>query len=146
MAGKRKDVKYVVTDSGCHECTSHHIGTGGYPCIYKDGRNQNLHRVLYEEAHGPLGDLVARHSCDNRKCINLEHTVPGTPAQNTEDMVARDRLNPPYGERSGTCKLPKEAVALIKEATGTHSEIALKFSVNQSTVTRIKSGKRRAKG
>lgn len=37
MAGKRKAIKYVVTESGCHECTSHHIGTSGYPCIYKVG-------------------------------------------------------------------------------------------------------------
>lgn len=71
MAGKRKKVEFVVTDAGCHECTSHAVGTSGYPCVWKNRRNQNLHRVLYEEKFGPLGDLVARHTCDNRKCIKL---------------------------------------------------------------------------
>ena len=146
MAGKRKKVEFVVTDAGCHECTSHAVGTSGYPCVWKDGRNQNLHRVLYEEKFGPLGDLVARHTCDNRKCINLSHVVGGTKQDNTDDMVSRGRLNPPIGERSGTCKLTKEQVEQVKESMGSQDSIAKKFSINQSTVARIKSGKRRSKG
>lgn len=143
MPGKRKPVAYYVDEDGCHMCTSHAVGTHGYPCVWKDGRNQNLHRVLYEERYGPFPPtLVARHRCDKRQCINLDHIEPGTPADNTADITARDRHNPPRGERSGTAKLTVAIVEAIRAAQGPQSEIAAQFGVTQPTVSRIRRGER----
>ena len=143
MPGKRKLVSFIVDDNGCHICTSHHIGRSGYPCVEKDGRNQNLHRVLYEEAFGPLEPgLVARHKCDVRACINLEHIIPGTRADNSADMVERNRTNPPVGTRSGSSKLTIEEVQEIRSSSSAQSAIASKYKINQSTVSRIQTGKR----
>lgn len=142
MAGKRKTITFTVNDRGCHICTSHAPGTHGYPCLWKDGRNQNMHRVLYEEANGPLGDLVARHICDETLCVNLAHIEPGTYADNTADITERGRHNPPCGERSGTAKLTQHQVAAIRAATGSQRNIAEAYGVNQSSVSRIRRGQR----
>ena len=143
MAGKRKKVAWEVDERGCYICTSHARGTHGYPCVHKDGRNQNLHRVLYEEAHGSIpAGLVVRHRCDEPRCINLEHLVLGTPKQNGEDKANRGRAYRPHGELSGTAKLTWEQVRAIKAAVGTQAEIGRIYGVTQSEVSRIKNNKR----
>lgn len=52
---------------------------------------------------------VARHTCDNPKCVNPEHLSPGTQAENMRDKVCRGRTNNgfpnaervrPYGKRN----------------------------------------------
>jgi hypothetical protein len=145
MAGKRKKITYVVTEAGCFECTSHYhyIGTSGYPCVWKDGRNQNLHKVLYEEKFGklPKGMLV-RHKCDNTKCINMRHCIRGTVLDNARDRDSRGRGNPPRGERSGTAKLTEEQVRLILKSPSTTRELAEKFGVTPLHISAIKSHRR----
>ena len=51
------------------------------------------HRVSWELTFGkkiPKG-TYACHSCDNPSCVNPHHIWPGTPAQNTTDMIAKGR-------------------------------------------------------
>lgn len=75
MPGKRKPITYVVTENGCHECTSHKPSSHGYPKLWWKGVGRHMHRVLYQEAFGELpGGTAVRHTCDNRLCINLDHS------------------------------------------------------------------------
>ena len=139
----RKPITISIDSKGCHICTSHHIGTQGYPCVEKDGRNQNLHRVLYEEKHGNLQEnQVVRHTCDVRACINLDHLIVGTKADNTADITERGRHNPPRGERSGSSKLSEHQVAEIRVDKRKHAVIAEAYNVHPSTISRIKGNKR----
>lgn len=101
-----------------------------------------MHRVLYEEKHGPLGDLVGRHECDNRMCINLDHIIPGTPAENAADRNQRGRNNPPVGERAGNTSLTTSDIASIRASSEPQSKIAAKHGISQSQVSRIKNFKR----
>lgn len=144
MSGKRKRVEFVVSETGCHLCTSHHLNKFGYPCVFKDGRNQNLHRVLYEEEFGKLpAGYVVRHKCDTPACIKLDHLEPGTPAENSGDCKKRGRTNPPRGERSGTAKLSlKEVLEILEASEETQHQLACRYGVSQSTISRIKSKKR----
>lgn len=53
---------------------------------------QWAHRAAWESAHGPISSgLVVRHTCDNPRCINLEHLLLGTVADNQRDMAERGR-------------------------------------------------------
>lgn len=144
MPGHRKTITWRVDARGCHICTSHTPCTWGYPVLWKDGRPQNMHRVLYMEAKGITlpPEVVVRHTCDVRLCINLKHMVEGTTQDNTQDKVDRGRLNPPIGERSGCLKLTEKLVQIIRLHEGSQSSIASKFGINQSQVSRIKSGER----
>lgn len=45
----------------------------------------------------PSGAL-ARHTCDNPRCVNPAHIIPGTHADNMADKAARGRLGGPPSE------------------------------------------------
>lgn len=121
-------------------------GTGkGYAQRSVNNRLRYMHRLAYSEARGlderTLAGIV-RHTCDNPRCINPEHLVLGSYAENTEDMLVRGRANPPRGERSATAKLTETQVEEIRVASGKQREIAAIYGIGQSQVSRIKGGKR----
>lgn len=139
MAGKRKTITWIVDENGCHICTSHPPQTYGYPMLWKDGAPQNMHHVLYEEKHGPLPKGVhARHTCDVRLCINMDHVIPGTHQDNMRDRNERGRHNPPIGERSGSSKLTTADVVAIRASTEPQKEVAQRYSITQQTVSDIR--------
>lgn len=111
-----------------------------------DGRQRPAHRVSLEIYLGraiPAG-LEVLHSCDNPACVNPHHLSIGSHAQNMADMSARNRAS--VGERSGRLKLTTDDVLEIHRMSNsgqTNNQIAISFSINQSTVSRIISGKRR---
>lgn len=104
-----------------------------------------MHRVLYEEAFGPVGDLLVRHTCDNRMCINLNHLIPGTVKENAIDRKMRGRNNTARGESRSDTKLTDEQVRHIRATSGLISQgnLARRYGVSQSTISRIRSGERR---
>jgi len=104
----------------------------------------NYHRAVYQEAHGELPrDMVVLHTCDNRRCINLEHLVAGTQSENVRDMLAKGRDNyvNPRGERHGQSKLTANQVAEIKESEETQRALALRYGVARTTISAIKTGR-----
>lgn len=51
------------------------------------------HRVMYERANGPVPiGMILRHTCDNRPCVNPDHLIPGTTAENLGDTKVRGRV------------------------------------------------------
>ena len=102
------------------------------------------HRLSWELANGRKVPrrLKILHKCDNRACINPLHLVPGTQLENMRDMIAKGRDKKVRGENQGNAKLTERAVREIRASQLKHRELAEIYSVNQSTISRIRAEKR----
>lgn len=101
------------------DCIDHGLRryAAGYAYVYRDGKRQRLHRLVLADKLGidisKLAGLVARHTCDNAWCINPEHLILGTQADNIADAVQRKRNA--RGTGNGQAKLDAEAVKYCRE-------------------------------
>ena len=85
----------------------------GYAEAKLDGRSRLLHRWLFERYVGPIPPgKVLRHTCDTPNCVNPEHMLIGTHADNVADRVRRRRCA--RGEQHGRAKLTWSAVRDIR--------------------------------
>jgi len=100
------------------------------------------HRASYMVFKGPVpAGLLVRHACDNPHCVNPDHLVLGTPADNMDDMVQRGRSL--YGSRNPQAVLTEEIVLTIKSmlAAGVQQKtIAAQYGVWQSAISKIAIG------
>lgn len=147
MANARP-ITFKVTETGCHECTSHARDHFGYPRIKR--RKENvvmLHRWVYMQKHGPIPrGLVVRHKCDNPPCINVDHLELGTLADNVRDRDERgrtSRVSRTNGVVNGMSKLSASEIQEIRSLRGTltQSKIAARFGISQTHVSGIQTGR-----
>ena len=97
------------------------------------------HRAAFDRAQGYLPKVV-RHTCDNPPCCNPRHLLGGFQADNARDMMERGRANHAHGSAHFKAKLTDEEVVEIRWASGKHKDIALRYGIDTSSVTRIKAG------
>lgn len=82
--------------------------TFGHGRITRDGIR--AHVFSYQHFIGPVASgLIVRHRCDNPPCVNPEHLLVGTHAENSQDMVDRDRqvsivADPPWCYRNSKAR------------------------------------------
>lgn len=109
------------------------FNTDGYPRI---GPNIKVHRLLYELKTGEdITGKVVRHTCDNIRCLNLDHLLLGTPADNNRDRAERDR---------SYRTIRREHVELVKafESSVPNKVISITVGIDPRRVSEIRSGKR----
>lgn len=96
------------------------------------------HRLSLALATGRIEDpeLVVRHKCDNRLCVNPNHLETGTQQENMEDRRIRDRTA--RGQNNGRSKLTEEDILKIRADTRINREVAKDYGVNKETIQRIK--------
>lgn len=111
----------------------------GYGQFGIQHRCRLAHRVAYALTHGDPGDKCVLHRCDNPACVNPSHLFLGTKADNNADMRAKGRYA--RGETNGQSKLTRDQAFQIRWAGGKQHEIAARYGVTQSTVSRIKADK-----
>lgn len=69
------------------------FNTDGYPRAGVSGNsNIKVHREVFFYYCGYYPSVV-RHSCDNIKCINPNHLLPGTIQDNVKDCIERGRFS-----------------------------------------------------
>jgi hypothetical protein len=111
--------------------------------------NERLaHRVAYTLACGPIPEgLLACHRCDNPPCCNPAHLFLGTIADNNADMHSKGRGKVPraprmVGEDHPSTKLRDTHVSEILASADSARDLAKRYGVNQSTISRIRTGRR----
>ncbi len=88
----------------------------GYGHFNLDGRSVKAHRAAWEITHGPIPDkLLVLHRCDRPLCCNPAHLFLGTPADNSRDMVQKNRHGSQRGNRHKTRARPREGDTAMDE-------------------------------
>ena len=75
-------------DNGCWSWARAH--SLGYACVWWEGQQRNLHRVLYLLFRGPLtrADYLDHIVCGDRSCPNPYHVEPTTNSANIHREVS----------------------------------------------------------
>ena len=110
----------------------------GYARVLHLGKVRLVSRIILDIVDS---DKHALHSCDNPRCINLEHLYEGTQQQNMDDMYERCRAVNHTGENHGRAKLTETDVENIRAeyAAGgiTYKELAERYGVSQTLISNI---------
>jgi DNA-binding XRE family transcriptional regulator len=115
------------------------VKTSGYGECWATGWREDAHRSAYrlfvcDEI--PAGKVV-RHKCDTKLCINPDHLVLGTQADNIADKVRRNRQA--KGVSHGSAKLTDDDVRMIRVRTDlSQRKLARILGVCQPVVGQIR--------
>jgi hypothetical protein len=105
-------------------------------------KNVSAHKFAWITTHRRTPTGVIRHTCDNKWCVNPNHLLEGTNADNSRDMVERNRQA--CGEKNGNAVLDADRVRVIRRDLKDgrpYREIALNIGVSDSTVRLIALGR-----
>lgn len=106
-------------------------------------RGIRAHRMSYEIAKGEIPpELMVRHLCGNKLCVNPRHLDIGTMADNAADgMALGETLR---GSANGKAKLAESDVRYIRANPDNLSgrNLAVRFGVSPATISLIRSGRR----
>ena len=93
VAELRRKRMYSVDANGCWIWLGKR-GWGGYGQICINRITRPIHRVFYEERHGPIPDgLVTDHLCRNILCVNPAHLEIVTSKENTLRGIGPTAIN-----------------------------------------------------
>lgn len=118
------------------------LNPSGYGQVNIGGRPVGAHRLAREMDGRPIPEgLVARHTCDNRRCCNPDHIIEGTKADNNRDAAERQRMA--RGSRNGQARLTEGQVQHIRRllASGqSRRSIGQQFGVTDKSIKKIATG------
>lgn len=123
----------VRKTEGCWEWTSTKwwFGHGRFKLGKRDLR---AHRVAWQiyKVTPPPSNLHVLHTCDNPSCVREEHLYLGTQADNMRDRSAR--------WRSPGMLLSAEDIYYIRSTSEGNKDLAERFGVDRSTISRARTG------
>jgi predicted XRE-type DNA-binding protein len=122
------------------------VSQWGYGTVRHNGKKRVASRVMCEFVHGlpSSPDLDAAHSCNFPRCCNPKHLRWATRRENNDDKIENGTAM--RGEKVVFAKLTEPMAAEIqslgRQKNMRQREIAEKFGITQSQVSRIVAGKR----
>jgi hypothetical protein len=135
------DNRYEKSD-GCWIWKGTRNGYGYGVFLMPGEKPVRAHRYAYERAYGPIPEgLVVMHACDNPPCVNPAHLSLGTRDDNNRDMRQKRRNR--TGIQHHWSKLTDAQVLEIFGSDERQSALARRFDVHPSTISHIKSGRKR---
>ena len=106
-------------------------------------KKTGAHRIAWVLENGDLPpEVLVLHRCDNPSCVNPDHLFLGSPKENTEDMVKKNRHA--WGKPLPWQKLNAEDGKKILElrlAGYMQQKVADLFGVSRPLISLIESGK-----
>jgi hypothetical protein len=108
----------------------------GYIQIKENGVAMYAHRLMYEGVYGKIpSDVVVRHTCDVRNCVNPNHLIKGSRQDNIDDMMNRGRFKFETVQDTtiSTC------LFLLKEGVS-QRDIGISLGISQRQVSRYSRG------
>lgn len=134
------NIEYKIDNNDCWVCISHKPNNFGYPTTRIKGMNYKIYRIFYEKYKSSIPDnLIVRHTCDNRLCINPGHLILGTHNDNVQDRVKRNRSA--IGINNGRNKLNEQQVFEIFNSSLSCYALGKIYNIDPKTVRNIKNKK-----
>jgi hypothetical protein len=113
---------------------------GGYGLV----SHFRAHRISYEIVNGGIPDeLLIRHMCHVRACVNPAHLRTGTHAENYEDSRIAGRIS--WGAKAPNARLTDAQVheiRALRDAGALQKDLAKQFAVSASCISMILRGAR----
>jgi hypothetical protein len=140
---RRRFLGKIQKTSGCWIWLGGARGDG-YGMFKSDGLEESAHRIAYEHLVGPIPDgFLVMHRCDVRRCVNPDHLLAGTSADNIADKISKGRQA--RGSRNGQAILTEEqAVAIRAEyrpwLVG-YGALAKRYGVSRGAIKAVVSGR-----
>ncbi len=154
---KRLDLYDVNPETQCWEFNGT-IMPNGYGHIWDGQRSVGAHRTTLELRIGRrlTSGEYACHSCDNPRCVNPDHLWVGSAAENSADMVRKNRQakgesSPGWGrghlvhragELNPQAKLSAQQVDEIRASVLSGTALAQLYGVTRNHVYKIRNGVR----
>lgn len=111
----------------------------GYGVLDHNRRRYRGHVLALEYDGRPvLEGQVGCHHCDNPRCVRPSHLYPGTPLDNVNDAVVRDRIA--HGVRNYNAKLTPADVQEMRKLDLPFAEIGRRFGVSRPTAAKAVKG------
>lgn len=117
----------------------------GLISITVDGNRKNVpaHRALYMALNDCFDlprSVVIRHKCDNSRCVEESHLLPGTHKSNSDDKFERGRNAKIYRKHKRLRVHNDEKILAIRNAIGLTKTIAEIHGVSIGYVSKIRNG------
>ncbi len=109
-----------------------------YPTIRYEGIQRRFGQWLLIVRGESSSGVVARHTCDNSRCVNPDHIIAGTQRDNNHDQIARGRGNHILQGKGRCRKLTAEQAVELRQlhetSNYTSSQLASLFHIAESSV------------
>lgn len=116
------------------------VNERGYGFIRGDRKTILTHRAAWLVYYGSLPKQLVLHNCDVRACINVFHLRQGTPQDNADDKMKRNRYRMPThykGSENGNAILTEELVVKIKASLKEGKRVSEVSRIFDQPFTRI---------
>ena len=133
---KKRLIKYSRWNGECLESTYKARSQNGYALVKYKKSTIGAHRLSWLVYNGEIpGGYWVLHKCDNPICINPNHLFIGTPKDNTNDMVEKNRQN--FHAMQKYKNLNINELAKLKNEGMTYKEIGERLNIPLETIHSI---------